>query len=852
MDLKTSALERHGSAREIGRKLHDRLPPRLQKKWKPESLANQVTKLFNEDTRWWERTGREAVPTLAALLDVETASLLGRVEAQPEELGFPEFPALPPLLPGEPAFSMNGVDVVFSLVATRPQFLLSPRFDWVEASPGCGKSLALRYLRSSTTHLRPEEAATLEDALTMDLEGDVVLAVERASTADASALHELGSRLRSCLVLAPFTPVHLRSLGRGHGSINRWAVRKPAPFLLWRADFADWVVHRLREKRGRALRFDLRGLLRWLEARDPSGVIVASPGDLLALCADFDAHGTGRTTLAKRAERWLSSVGRDRFGDLAPKAWRNKLAARTYGGLLEAQLRELRLSLSETSPRDWERLVPEETSPRKARGHLDAPLVVESFREAGLLRQDERGLLPYPRWVAQGCWDAAIEADLDSPEPEGWGLLAADASRAAIVDGTLDRLSAGTFRRVVRAVTSAFSRTSLGRRAAMEAAFAAAARRLRNGAIPETADVELWQRLVLLQLQNLESRGGSLMPYTRRVPEELLANGWSLSVRLPAGAEVNEGWSWLVPGWRTAPLQLEDAPREVGFPVREEQAADPLSPLRRLCELAPEIVERLSLQEVPQRGVTLLLPAMFADTSRDWPLGSEHLRSLGDYEEESLWRLAHALDDAGRAALASKVWRTLAPEDGTVLERIERLSDSHPNLAGLVLENVPAEALRETVRSGGLHVGRRGAGNPAPLARLHADALDAAIREWAANPSPVHANWAEADSLLEVLDADHVDLVLELVDRSDPDIATYLARFVWRHDVAAARERVRRGPVRHWFWAAPRSELPFIASLVEPPFPAWMKSWAYQRAPEAGPAAERLYALSMATEPEST
>ena len=854
------AIAHHQSARRIGELLHKRLPRGLRTKWQPAHLSNKVSELLGGKAGWWERTGGPALGHLADLLDTPVDEMLGAHEPGPHLLGFPEFPALPPLGLDEVPFTAPPTASLLAH-ALRPDWfgLFSSKWKWVVAPPGSGKTLAIRYLTARPAHRTCAATVdTLDAALALEHHGaDVVIEVERTAPGDVAAIEALQGSARTCTVLAPFA-IPLRELrGERHGMASGWSCIHPDSFLTWRSEFAAWIVDRISGVKGRRTRLDVLSLERWLEENDPSGEIVASPGDLVALCADFDAHGAQGAALGRRAERWLRDVGTRQVGDHVPAAWKQRLAARSYASMLQTQFRDLHTSLSATSLDAWERLVPREVAPRRRRGQLDAALVVSAFREAGLLGPGDAGLVAYPRWVGQGCLEMSLEDDFDAKDPAGWGLLAADSSRMPAVDGALDRLALGAFRRLLKATVRAFDRASLGRRAALEAVFASAARRLRTLRV-DPRDVEAFQTLTRLQLENLERGGWSATPYFRRDPEEFLANAWTLSSYVPA-LRLEEDPGWLAPGWCTTPLSLDDIPGRVLGQVLDVGASDPLHPSRRICEIGPQVVAGLAVQYLGDNIPRVLLPALFVDTQRDWPLRPEHLRGLGHdtFEEGELRRLGEALEPAERASLATRVWRLLAPGQASVVEKIELLCESFPRLASYVLANVPAETVRETVRGSGLHVRQASPSSiversPSPLLRLPSLIVTAAVREWSDCPALLSAKWVEAQSLVQILGTDDIDLLIALARQADEQTAIQFARVVWETDVEAARTEIEadgeagRQPASYWYWSAPRTELPFVASWLRQPLPDWTKKWAYARAPEAGPAADGLYEISMA------
>jgi hypothetical protein len=867
MTWQADALEEYGSARKIGEALHGRLPPTLKARWKT-NLGNKVSELLNGDTGWWRRTGARALDELAEILGVPVAELLGVGATAVDALDFPEFPALPPLRPDETPFMAT---VETSLVALAVDYkwneVAASFRRWIVAPPGSGKSLVVRYLAASApTRYRAASVETLEAALAFvaDRSTSLVVEVERSAPTDPDALDALVQSTHACAILAPFQcPGRAWRAGGSRSSRTEtgWEIIEPPAFSTWRGDLARWIAQRIKSVKGRKTHLNADGVCAWLDRYDPACVIVATPGDLVALCADLDLHRE-ELPLGDRAERWLRDVGTARIGEAAPKAWRDRFASRTYCSLLDARVRRLEVDVAAIALPDWEGLVPRETGARRANGELDAPLVVGAFVHAGLLRSGDRGVVPYPRWVAQGAVEAKLAAEFDTRDPSAWGILAADESRKALVDGALDRLAPGPFRKIVKTVVAAFDRDSLGKRAALETVFASAARRLHLGeAVPE-ADHAVWQKLVCTQLDNLEGSGAPgdrPTPYTRRDPEELVVNAWTLSLHVTAPT-LNTDHGWLVPGWRSAALRFADLPAGLSPCVHDGTEPSPHDASRRTCEIAPVVIALVEVQELEDSIPRVLLPALLLDTARDWPLRPGHLTNVGrgSWEEAELLRLAGDLEPEARAAAASRIWRLLPTmRDGAcVVERIEILGATHPQLSEFVLDNLAADTVVATVAAEGLHV-RRVSGNshvekdPQLLKRLPRSVRTRALRAWHERPAVLQSKWTEAHALLTILEHDDLALAIQLARNGDRETAAQFATFVWGTDPEAAGAEAEAALLSDanaaspWFWAAPRAALAHLTEILrQGRVPAWARSWAYRRALESGRAAAALYALS--------
>jgi hypothetical protein len=759
--------------------------------------------------------------------------------------------------PDEPPFAASPAD---SLLALALEFgsgearMRSHR--WVVAPAGAGKTFAIRYLSTrAPTAFVAATVRTLEEALALvkDRTTQLLIEVEHASSSDRDAVHALARSTRGCTVLAPFD-LPEEGFGNptsGYTTRSGWTKLSAPSFLGWRDGLIGWITSRIQGVPGRETHLDSDALREWLAHHDPRGVLVSGPADLLALCADFDVHGDRERSLRVRARRWLRDVGLSRARPWTNLPWTGRSAQSIYAELVGRRLTHIETDYGHTGRTDWERLLTDATS--RSGATIDSRAAIDELLDAGLLRPAGRGVVPSPRWVAAGLEDEQLEALFDDDDTSGWGLIAADEARGGVIDRALDRLAPGAFRRLVKKVLAAFDVRSLGRRAALEAVFASAARRAEAGTKVASDDHQLWHEVVRVQFENLEGTGqpgDRPTPYTRRDPEELFANGWALSLALPPPSAPPQS-SWYLPAW-SSELSLASMPPAFPKAVGEGER----EPARRVCVQAIELVHQLEVQDVPEKVPLVLLPALLLDVGRPWALHPHHLVRLYSelFEEDVLIGGADALDVPSRSELASRVWRLLATK-ACVVERLQLLELAHPRLAPLVLAHLSPAAVEETVREHGLHIGPDGAErDPLVLRVLGRPLRDAALRAWNRRPANRRAKWVEASVLLPVLDADDVDLVVDLVQEADNETGAQLAKAVWRDDPERARAvavdavALDTENAGRWCWTAARAALPALASALEraPARPSWGTAWANRRALEGGPAAERLYAYARA------
>lgn len=817
------------------------------------ALSNRIGTLdrTGEQTGWWKTR-----PTLQALLaerlGIDERDIFGQAWSTSAGLTFPEFPGLPPLAADERPCAFPGQQTVLEhveagLAAKRPV-----RW-WVQAGPGVGKSLAVRILRERRSQeVTALGVACLSDAVVEapQVPRPLVLEVEEARPEeDPESLDALLRHPASVIVLAPFRgPPTVVDTPWGADRHSQWGRRNAAPSGAWREVLLGWVDLRL-ERSPHDTRLEVDRVRAWLRQHDPRGEVVSTPGDLLALCADF--HGFGREgSPRRRASRWLKTVAPSMLPDEAPPTWKKRGAVPTYRAAVLADLDDATSSFGTRSLTRWAALVPADLV-EGGEGRPGGTLACAHLAEGGLLREGAHGHVPYPRWVAEGVYDEALQRRLAGRSVEDWGRLAADASRAPLVDRALDRLTPARFGDLVARLASGPA-TSLAKVGALEAVVAAAGRRVvdpREGV--RGADPQDLVNLLLAQLRLLVDHPTAAVipvPFTRREPDEWYATGWALSLALPRPSRFRPEAPWVLPGWAKS-LTLATIPR-VQFPSASMKAASRSE--ERLSHLAVDVVARMTPHDVPEDIPRLLLPALFL-SDRHWRLGLRHLGALHEsWDEVQLGARGEDLPVERRGALASRIWELVgqAPgrDSGAVGERIRYLGNRHPGLLDFVVRNVPPAVAEETGRRYGTHVAD---GSIRYLSLLPGETRHAALKGWLQAGEARRPDPAEARTLGALLAADDLDLVLPLLAGAPLEAAMPLAESVWRSSPeralaeAEAALEARSSAAEAWFQVAPREHLPALVSLLDRSHrPAWVRAWAIRRAIDAGSVAEPVYRLA--------
>ena len=808
----------------------------------PESLATKIGELLRGKTDWWAR--RPALTQqFADMLDLDVLDLLGRPVVPPGSLHFPEFPALAPLRPDEapPRIHRDG------WLLDRVRATTAAGIHTIVAGPGMGKSFVVRWLQ---VHATDDHVAvttpTLVGALPLahDPRCLVIEIDERDPTSDAAAMTLLEQRGAPTIVLAPFG-----------------ASDDTAPVFDARArnNLLTWIAQRL-DLGERDTRLDLDEVRTWLQTHDPDRQHIATPADLLAFCADVDASGLDdAATWQLRARRWLRTIAPSLLLP-DPPAWSNQLEP-----LADALCRAM-LTRRE---HPWGAL-PVAASPTLIPDDLRGPdssrwgraVIVQGLRAAGLLRGADGGLALSPTWVRHGLAAATLDTMLAQGDAKSWGLFAADESRQHLVDAALDRRSHTDFCSTVRAVARDHDHRSLGIAAAREAIFTAAARRLlRQDFTVPAADLPAWHRLVDHQIASLKIDAHVCHPLTRpnwSGHDMFWADAWTFSLHLPKPASFDHpALAWHFPTWHTEfppPTQMHWPSSSIG-PNRASEG------VRRMIHVAIALLPKLSALPPSPPGRELprvLLPAaVLLAPHRGWSLPPAALGDLpGSWEGNFLLRLLSHRPTAECVYIADLLWNTLPHYLGAggqipVVLRLARLKNTAASFLPFILDNLSEAALLRTCRTDGvLHH----ADDIGTLRRLPRERRRLIVRECIAAAHQEQSGWHTARTLVPLLDAEDIDLLLDIISDSDKFIAAEFTGLVWQLAPDHASERTlveiaERRPAAHaWCNSAPREHLAELADLLHatPPLADWVAPWAESRLLASGDAAEALYALVIA------
>lgn len=884
------------AARELA-KVWRRVDAKAAKTVNERSLGTRIGELLAGNAAWWLKDRRSKLrQAFGDLLDVDVAELFGATVHPPSALGFPEFPALAPLgRIDEPCRLMRGGWLLHAAVAGLFGRDRAPRRRWVVAPPGAGKSLTIRYLVARhSNQVRAASVETLEDVVALSsIHAPLVVEVERASPhGDVAAVAKINARAHPTVVLSPFAFPEPTWSGPG-ATVSRaesgWEVVAWSLAPGWRARLLAWVDRRVEDTDhdGKVRAADVE---EWLARTDPRGTLFATPGDVLALCAEFDAFGPGHDSLKERAARWARQVAPTMIPVDAPTTWRASGIDETLSALAHAHLTANAYAYGHLDRVAWQRI--DGTSSRSKSVPEDDGARITYLEQAGLLRGGERGLVVYPTWVERGLVMTSSASALARHALE-WGALAADESRRATIDACLDALPRSTLMRVARNV-AAPAEPSLHATAVVEGLCAALARRCANPDLRLTdEDAVLVRALLVQQIEYLVvdgSYGKVHHPLTRPDIDEWFATAWTLSLRVsPPAGFARHDLAWQLPGW-VAELTFDELPAHRfpathfagnpssttpmpglvlasgGTTFTELDVTDGLAgvcpaDVERVARLSLAVVERIAPASVPATVPRLLLPALFL-SDRGWNLGVEHFKRLhGSWEESFFLAVAETRDADERAKLARRLWELAAREvvpDGAVpiAERVGLLLRQHAGLAAFVLTNLAGPTIREDAARCGTHRRPVGAGgyhpsDPHLLLHLPRAGREAALRGWLDGAAARGARFDEARELVPLLDADDVDLALELVRSADRFVAAEFTAFVWTTWPERAREEATIAVDRAlpscegWFHSAPRAELAFVAGLVTRFVlrPEWIAAWARRRLLDAGPAGEKLFAL---------
>lgn len=798
------------------------------------SLATKIGDLERGKTEWWARRGG-LTEVLASLLGCSALDLLGGPVVPTGAQIFPEFPALPPLRPDEPAprIQRGGwlLDRVLDAEHKGVRVLV--------AGPGMGKSFAVRRLQAGSEYAAISTPTLAGVGEHVNDPRPLVLDIDEPDPrTDAATLRSLARRRQATIVLAPF---ELPGVATAEAPVFDTRAR---------ASLLAWIVDRL-ERSERDTRLDLVEIRGWLERNDPELRLVATPADLLAFCAAVDAEGLDEATWEVRALRWLRASVRLFAHDAAPAPPVEAIA----DALCQANATRRENPWGALPGDVWSSLVPDDLcGPYTSRWGRAA--IVHGLRAAGLLRGAAGGLVFTPTWVHHGLAAAALDHSLAGEDIDAWGLLAADESRQHLVDEALDRQTHAGFHATVRAVVRERDRRTLGLVAAREAVFAAAARRLlQEGFAVSPGDVPAWHRLVEHQIASLERQQRACFPLTRPGwdgEQAFWADAWTHSLCVPPPARFDHpALVWHFPGW------VEELPPPTNVERWPSSSVDPWGAseaVQRIVRLAPAALIRLPALPDRHRCPRVLLPAIvLLAPQRGWKLTSPLLDVLpGSWESHHLVELLPQRPLAERTAIADMLWDILpfmyiADRQLPVAQRLYLLRNSE--FLPFIVANLGEATLVRTIDSGGSY---QYEGQVKHLLQLPRRLRRIIVRKvLAAGPGQL-PEWQAARDITRLLDAEDLDLSLEIIRDSEKEVAAEFTGLVWRMAPAIALEQslaaiaAQRPTAQAWCWDAPQSRLTHLADAMQRgpcPLPDWVAPWARYRLPSAGVAAEALFEL---------
>jgi hypothetical protein len=861
------------------------------------ALANKIGSLSSkgDETGWWKK--RPVLQQLLAdLLGVETNEIFGAPN-RTLATTFREFPALSPLGRDEMPCRTSRAGSVFELACFAVNDHKRQRH-WIVVPPGGGKSLAIELLRVRFPgEVIAKTVVRLGDAVAFTLNDGVCPVVVEVEESDAANDHVSVSALEmhrgSIVVLAPFKLPDGQRVESGTALLGskprtksgNWVMNQGAPDAGWIERMLVWVDARLTSSL-RDTKFEKDELLTWLDKFPAIRRAIQSPGDLLALCSDFDVYGSDGAP-HERALRWLRDVGVKALPEDAPSSWATYVAADCVSDIVVGNALNRATALQERSFAEWHAFVPAGSPVSKTAPGPE--FVVALLRAGGLLRAGARGVSLFPNWVGESMVQQHLVHLVRTREVQLWGAIAGDASRQYLVDDALDALSPSEFRTATEALLTHIAESDIGfaEVAGLEAVVAAFGRRL-SRVEPSQRDAELARFALLQQLDHLVSGaniGKHRVPTTRRHHDEWFLSGWAISLATcGATVDVPDDLRWVLPGWATD-LRISEALTLDNFPGSTISPFGASNAVRTLMALTPKVVARLTPFILVKNIPRLLLPAL--TLAGNWRLTHEHLAQLsGTWEETELAGMLQQLDDGRRTSLAEILWRFASDAVGNdkdinsagmvtdctgttdvcitksvpIAERITYFQCYHAPLLPFVLENLPVTVVEETARVAGTH--RRLLGDnqyagsdPRALHHLSLDQRSAAMRGRLSN----EIRFDEVRELVEILDGDALEKLLDVVCDADLDVVAEFACRAWRilPDRAEAEARSTFGKgfaaAEAWFRTAPRARIGALIKVVRGAAvrPHWVQDWALEKLVDAGDSAEMLFRF-MHPQPLST
>lgn len=811
-------------------------PKRPDKKRAPRSLVAEIRKLEGGNTTWFD-TRPGAADQLAAILGV-TATELG-IKGGETRHSFIDCPGAPPLdLMTHAPFGIEGWLPLLDHAAERPT--------WFSGPTGSGKTLFARWAAVRGLVTRVEVASLVEieklpnthRTLVVDLsrtEAESIGAVSRLSALCANG----GARL---LVLAS-TP---RPGGPGDRQATAWSDFEWNVRTWDRHAFVAWFGGRWSDDRKLGAELDRR-----LRKFDPEGALIATPGDLVQfLGAAYESRRVANLdvgdALIRRAATGIDSV------------WFKTHARELFRRLALARWADVHHAYVAPVPRaDWQRYVPERLAAPGTRAALltelerlkkdaksdageiadrlahDAATSVRLLEEAKLLSaQSVDSLSLRPQWVAHADVLVALKQRLTRGQLDIF-MEALDGTRRRILDEVVDALDDGAFDRLLKTVVEHQRDAGLRRVAAVEAMFAAVARRhdasrnFRRG--PEL------ERLARLQLElrverHLHALAG---PVTRPGAGYVggvgfVADCWSWSLLIPRPPAIDVE-SWLFPGWISE--MPADEPWLAGLAA--VGSGDARSRLERT-------LKTLLTRWTPTRRSSIvkwMLPQLVS-TEADWEIPPASAEVLG--EESVALAIRNTVGQLGadrRAASTRRLWRLLS---GVSFDRLIQILAGP--LGPLLMAEV--EAASEAAEFGNWARGAR-----RDLGRVPQQLRGPLVR-WLLDHDPgvVEDLWSQP----EYLEPEDADVLIRLANLESMSGASFAIQRLWTvapHAAVAEFEMQLRSSddlAARWI-DAPAGATDMILEVVERnPLvkPAWMRRWAARRILDAPWLADRLWKIA--------
>ncbi|MDR0965131.1 MAG: hypothetical protein LBM75_01255 [Myxococcales bacterium] len=831
------------------------------------SLAIKIGELIEQKSpariNWW-RTHPNFLKTLCELVGLSEDEIL----SPPDNLiQFREFPELTPISINdglEPIWkphSSNSIErpkTLFEIVANHLTGKSS--FLWLCIPPGGGKTLTIQMLQKwysnevhacfakDLTDIECTPANALPFICSIDSSNGNSLKIERK-------IRTLKSHSNDVVILAPFkNPIIDESL----------SYLKPSLISEWRERLLGWMDGRIRNslRPGKWNSEVKERILEWIQKShlDP---FVRTPGELIALCAEFYRDPEQEIFLYERAVNWMNS----QFSHNSTMIQKNDLEI--YRKSISQLFKNRALCWEKISFKEiFDSLKSEnENKDQTAQRYF-------SLKEMGWLRSAGEGFEVFPSWVSAGILspeESEKLPDLDFDDAKDWGWAAADHSRSQWIDYFLsehflkfdpdklkkffDSLDSETLEGFAALETLIFF---IGNHSDSWPKNPMKSKKLVN-AIP-------WNQF----FENLENYGIPLVGTPFKFPllgtegvssckrlSAFLKMGWTISLNSekPEGVEIPEIYRWIFPGWNLEQLRLSEIyPSSGNWWIDSDD----------LFELSIQLLEKMTNLELPESvddTPALFIPALLL-SEKEWPLPKNILEQQNKSADKFLKRNLSGKDTDFKRKFSQKFWRLLdgspKTKSSTVAGRISWLSSHHRSLVQTILETLPLEALVQTSKNHGLW--EIGTNDPKELSLLPTQTRLGLIQDWILN-SPKQASDAfQAEQLLPFLTPEIIeeneflfDGILEALRTANTMKVYEFAAHIWRiHPEKALNEAERllksqetSDNARAWFERAPVSHWSVLAQLIRQNefTPDWAKLWCQFHLKDAGSAADDLFEL---------